>query len=225
MAKDTSKELIIEKDPKSSISEAIKTIRTNLQFASVDGKCRHILVTSAEEGDGKSFIAANLAASFAQLGQRVLIVDCDMRKGRQHEIFGVGELGLSNLLIDDIKNFKSHVKETNIKKLSLLPRGIVPPNPNELILSLKMKNLVDYLGRMYDLVIWDGAPLVGLNDSLLMADLVDKIVLVCSYKKTHMESLEAAKKLLDTKFSKKIAGVVVNKMPIQNKYYYNERYY
>ena len=98
------RELIVDRDPKSALSESIKNIRTNLQFSSVDGKIKNILITSSTSGEGKSFVTANLAIAFAKLGNKVLVVDCDMRLGRQHEIFGLSNsVGLSNLLIDEIE--------------------------------------------------------------------------------------------------------------------------
>ena len=94
-------ELIVANNPKSSIAEAIKNIRTNLQFSSVDEKVKTILITSSISGEGKSFIASNLAVAFAQAGTKVLIVDCDMRRGRQHTIFHIENIvGSSNLLTD-----------------------------------------------------------------------------------------------------------------------------
>lgn len=215
-------ELIVDRDPKSALSEAIKSIRTNIQFLSVDEYVKSILVTSSASGEGKSFISANLAIAFAKLGSKVLIVDCDMRRGRQHEIFDIpNDKGLSNLLIDDISNCIRYIKKTSIKNVYVLPRGIVPPNTSELLASEKNRQLVEILNGKFDLVIWDGVPLVGLTDSIIMANLVDKIVMVCSYKKTPMELLERSKKSLD-KFNDKIAGVIVNRMPNNgNKYYSN----
>ena len=173
-------ELIVATNPKSSIAEAIKTIRTNLQFSSVDDKVKSILVTSSFSGEGKSFVTANLAVAFAQAGTKVLIVDCDLRRGRQHNIFHVENLeGLSNLLIDDVeKKYKHYIKKTRYENIYVLPMGIVPPNPSELLASDKNKQLVEILAKNYDLVIYDGVPVGGLTDSIIMADLVDKIVIV-----------------------------------------------
>ncbi len=214
--------------PKSSVSEAIKTIRTNLQFSSVDEPIKSILITSSVSGEGKSFISSNLALSFAQSGLKILLVDCDMRCGRIHTIFNLpNEKGLSNLLLDDInKKTNSYIQKTEYDNLSVLTMGIVPPNPTELLASEKNKKLTKLLEEKYDLVIYDGIPMLDLTDSLVMADLVDKIVIVSSYKQTPIELLKNAIKSLD-KFRNKIAGVVVNKMPNnKNKYnnYYN-RYY
>lgn len=217
-------ELIVASRPKSGISEAIKTIRTNLQFSSVDEPVKSILVTSSISGEGKSFVSANMAIAFAQAGNKVLLVDCDMRCGRQHNIFKIeNNKGLSNLLLDDVtKKHKSYIKNTEIENLSVLPMGIVPPNPTELLASEKNRQLFEILKEKYDLIIYDGIPVLGLTDSLIMAGLVDKIVIVCAYKQTPMEYLKNTKKSLET-FNDKIAGVVVNKMP-SSKNHYNSYY-
>ena len=219
-------ELIVATNPKSSIAEAIKTIRTNLQFSSVDDNVKSILVTSSFSGEGKSFVTANLAVAFAQAGTKVLIVDCDLRRGRQHNIFHVENLeGLSNLLIDDVeKKYKHYIKKTRYENIYVLPMGIVPPNPSELLASDKNKQLVEILAKNYDLVIYDGVPVGGLTDSIIMADLVDKIVIVSAYKQTPIELLNNTKKNLE-KFSDKIAGVVLNKYPATKDHYYSNYYY
>lgn len=219
-------ELIVATNPKSSIAEAIKTIRTNLQFSSVDDKVKSILVTSSFSGEGKSFVTANLAVAFAQAGTKVLIVDCDLRRGRQHNIFHVDNLeGLSNLLIDDVeKKYKHYIKKTRYENIYVLPMGIVPPNPSELLASDKNKQLVEILAKNYDLVIYDGVPVGVLTDSIIMADLVDKIVIVSAYKQTPIELLNNTKKNLE-KFSDKIAGVVLNKYPATKDHYYSNYYY
>lgn len=220
-------ELIVDKNPKSPISEAIKTIRTNLQFSSVDGEVKNILVTSSTAGEGKSFISSNLAVAFAKLGNKVLIVDCDLRLGRQHKIFNVSnEKGLSNLLITDVsKKYNSFIQKTDIENVSVLTRGTVPPNPSELLASEKNKQLMEVLSKKYDYIIWDCVPVMGLTDSRIMADLVDKIVIVSSYKITPMELLKNTSDSL-LNFKNKIAGVVLNGVPIKGNhyYYYSKKY-
>lgn len=218
-------ELIVEIDPKSALSESIRNIRTNLQFSSIDAPLKNILITSSTSGEGKSFISANLGVTFAQLGNKVLIVDADMRLGRQHELFGLSNsAGLSNLLIDDVEYcYFKYIQKTSIPNVSVLTRGIVPPNPSELLASNKCKQLANLLSLNYDLIIWDGVPLIGLTDSLIMANLVDKIVIVCSYKKTPLELIQNSKRTLKN-FSKKIAGVIVNKVPTTNSHYYTNKY-
>lgn len=220
-------ELIVDKNPKSPISEAIKNIRTNLQFSSVDGEVKNILVTSSAAGEGKSFISSNLAVAFAKLGHKVLIVDCDLRLGRQHKIFNVSnESGLSNLLITDVsKKYKSFIQNTDVENVSILTRGVVPPNPSELLASDKNKQLVKLLSKKFDYIIWDGVPIMGLTDSRIMADLVDKIVIVSAYKITPLELLKNTNDSLGN-FKNKIAGVVLNGVPMKgNHYYYYSKNY
>lgn len=218
-------ELIVANNPKSGVAEAIKTIRTNLLFSSVDEPVKSILMTSSSSGEGKSFISANLAVAFAQAGVKVLVVDCDLRRGRQHKIFNVdNELGLSNLLLDDVeKNYKKYIKKTKYENIYVLPMGIVPPNPSELLASEKNRQLVKILKSKYDLVIYDGVPAGGLTDSIIMADLVDKIVIVSAYKITPVEFLQNTKKAL-SQFENKIAGVVLNKFPASKDRYYSKYY-
>ena len=218
-------ELIVANNTKSSIAEAIKNIRTNLQFSSVDEKVKTILITSSISGEGKSFIASNLAVAFAQAGTKVLIVDCDMRRGRQHTIFHVENIvGLSNLLIDDVeKKYKKYIQKTRYENIYVLPMGVIPPNPSELLSSEKNKQLCKILKDNFDLVIYDGVPIGGLADSVIMADLVDKIVIVSAYKHTPMEVLQNTKKGLE-KFEDKIAGIILNKFPAQKDHYYVSYY-
>ena len=114
-AKKSRTELIVEKFPKAIISENIKSLRTNLQFTSVDRELETILITSTNAAEGKSFVSSNLAASFAQAGKRVLLVDCDLRKGRLHKIFGLtNTAGLSNLLAADLRGLSKYVKATTV---------------------------------------------------------------------------------------------------------------
>lgn len=219
------KELVVIRRPKSNISEAIKTIRTNITFSSVDKQTKSILVVSSIAGEGKSFISANLAVAFAQVGNKVLIVDCDMRKGRQHNIFGIeNKFGLSTLLLRDVKKeYKDCIRSTAIKNVSVLPMGIVPPNPSELLASEKNKQLTQILREEYDIIIYDGLPVCGLTDSIIMADLVDKIMIVSAFKQTPVELLRNTKKSLEP-FKEKICGVILNKVKSKNSHYYQGYY-
>ena len=210
-AKD-SNELVVEERPNSPTSESIRNLRTNLQFSSVDEELKSILITSSVPSDGKSFISANLAVSFAQAGKKVLIIDCDLRKGRQHNLFKVdGHKGLSNLLIGDIGTYNDYITKTNIKNLFIIPRGTLPPNPSELLNSKKNEKLIDILENRFDIVILDGAPITGLSDSLILSSLVDETVLVSSINHTPKTDLINAKKALE-KVGAKIAGSVANQV-------------
>ena len=182
-------ELIVANNPKSGVAEAIKTIRTNLLFSSIDEPVKSILMTSSMSGEGKSFVSANLAVAFAQAGV----------------------------------NYKKYIKKTRYENIYVLPMGIVPPNPSELLASAKNKQLVKLLKQKFDLVIYDGVPVGGLTDSIIMADLVDKIVIVSAYKITPVEFLANTNKALE-KFKDKIAGVILNKFPSSKDHYYSKYY-
>ena len=213
--------LIVEKKPKSVASECIRTLRTNLQFSSVDEEIKTILVTSTLPSEGKSFVSSNLAIAFAQSGKNVLLIDCDLRKGRQHKIFNLkNDQGFSNLLIGDFGD--KFVKHTKINKLSIITRGICPPNPSELLNSKKNNKFMKEIGKIYDIVIFDSAPCNGLADSLILSSQVDKVVLVSSENYTPKNELINTKKAIE-KVGGNIAGVVINNVKEKgnsNKYYY-----
>lgn len=214
-------ELIVQNDPKSNVAEALRIVRTNLQFSSVDEKLKTILVTSSVPGEGKSFISSNLAVTFAQNNSKVLLVDCDMRKGRLHKIFNLSnDKGLSNLLIDEINtDIKKYIKKTDIENLSIITMGSMPPNPSELLAAAKSKVVIQMLKNKFDYIIFDGTPVTGLTDSIIMASLVDKVVIVSSIGDINVEILENTKQALSN-VNANIAGVIANKTPLVNSNYY-----
>lgn len=216
-------EIVVDKNPKSSVAEAIRIIRTNLEFSGVDKKVRSILITSSVPGEGKSFTSTNLATAFAQNGSKVLLMDCDMRKGRLHKIFDIeNDKGLSNLLLENVEvRFNSYIRRTSIENLYFLPKGVVPPNPSELLNSPKTKVLLRTLADKFDYIILDGTPVNGLTDSLILTKYVDKTVIVTSINQTKMSELEFTKKSL-LSVGADIAGVIVNRTSdIHGSYYGN----
>ena len=218
-------EIIVDKNPKSSVAEAIRVIRTNIEFSGIDKKVHSILITSSVPSEGKSFISTNLATAFAQNGSKVLLMDCDMRKGRLHKIFGVeNERGLSNLLLENVETkFNNFIKKTNIENLYLLSKGVVPPNPSELLNSPKTKVLLRTLAERFDYIILDGTPVNGLTDSLILTKYVDKTVIVTSLNYTKTNELEFTKKSL-LSVGADIAGVIVNKTADVHGNYYGNYY-
>ena len=220
-----SKELVISTNPKGATAETIRTLRTNLQFTFVDNDVKTVMITSSIPGEGKSFVSANLAVSFGLVNTKVLLIDCDMRKGRQRELFDFEEKeGLSNLLLDDIKNYKKYIRKTKYDNVSVITAGIVPPNPSELLGSDKNLELLQKLKKEYDLLILDCPPVNAVTDTLVLTSVSDEAVIVCSYKETPMDLLVTTKKALENT-GIKIAGVVMNKMEkAKNRYYYNKYY-
>lgn len=219
-------DLILLNSPKSFFAESIKSIRTNIGFSSLDDKEVKIIVsTSPEAGDGKSLITANLAVAYAQEGKKVLLIDADLRRGRQHEIFGIINIstgGYTNLILNYNNNTRlsKYIFPTFDDNIDILPTGPTPPNPVELLGSETNKRLLNALKKKYDLILLDCAPVVGLSDSLILAALSDINILTVSVKKTKMESLKQAKKLFN-QANLKIDGVILNKVEYSRSNYYN----
>lgn len=222
-------ELIVVEKPSSSFSEEIKRLRTNLKFSTVNSDMKVIMITSSLPKEGKSFISSNLAAAFAQADERVLLIDCDLRKGRLKKIFNITSKrsgGLSNLLINKnyLEDYPKYIKKTKISNLFLISSGPFPPNPSELLAGERFEQLLDKLKESFDVIILDCPPLTGLNDSLVVASRADISVIVARYKKTSMDLLAKSKKSLDN-VGAKIAGIILNQTDIkENNYYYNEYY-
>lgn len=217
-------ELIVFSKPKSNISEDIRTIRTNLKFTANDD-AKVLLVTSSVPGEGKSFISANLAAAFAQTGEKVLLVDADLRLGRVHKIFNQSATkGFSNMLISGTsEDLPEYIKKTTIPNLYIVSRGTVPPNPSELLNSSSCKKLVNIFRENFDRVIFDGVPVNGLPDSLVLANLVDRVIIVTTIGYTSIDELNQTKKALE-QIDANIAGVVVNKTPTIKRGKYSNYY-
>ena len=223
-------ELIAYKDPKSPISEIFRTLRTNLQFMTSNKGLKTLLVTSSVPGEGKSWVSANLVSAFAQEGKKVIIVDSDMRKGRMHSIFNVEKKpGLSNYLsgvidVEDKDNILNYVKQTKVENLYVMPTGDVPPNPSELLVSERMTSLIDNLKNIFDIVIFDGTPSLIVTDALIIARQVDASLIVTAYKETKIGDVEKIKKAIEN-VGGKIAGIVINKIPMSAKKYEHSYYY
>lgn len=218
-------DLIININPKSMFSESIKSIRTNLQFSAIDKELKTILITSPSAGNGKSFVSANLAAAYGQDGKKVLIIDCDLRRGRQHEIFNVmnqTNSGYSNLIL----NFKDEVKlsryviKTSIKNIDIIPTGPTPPNPIELLASKNNADVIKELRKHYDIIILDCPPVLGISDTQVMIRHADANVVVVASGETQMELLERCKKTFETA-NGKLDGVIINNASVKGSSYYS----
>ena len=221
-------ELVMAANPKSIISEQFRTLTTNLKFSSVDKKKKTFLITSSMPSEGKSFVSANLAIALAQTGAKVLLVDCDIRKGRQHHLFQENNRkGLSDLLVDEnaLENLNEYIVKDKAKNLSVLFRGSTPPNPSELLGSEKNKTIIKELKKKYDIIIFDSAPINGgLTDSLIMSNLVDGVIIVSAYKFTPVNVLKETKEQMQ-KVNANILGVVLNKSNTKNVNKYYGHYY
>ena len=218
-------ELIVNENSKSAIAESLKSIRTNIEFIQNKKISKSILITSCNSGEGKSWIASNMAIAYAQANKNVIIIDSDMRKGRQHLIFNVdNKLGLSNCLNqiqeneDDYKIIGKYIKETEISKVHIMTIGAIPPNPSELLLSKKMEYLIKMLKNIYDIVIIDGTPCNLVSDSIPVSRITDSTVIVTESKKTKIEDLKNVKNQINNAKGT-IIGTILNKKEIKRREY------
>ena len=226
------KELVIFNDPRSPISEIFRTLRTNLQFMSQSKGSQALLVTSTNAGEGKSWVTANLAIAISQTDKKVIIIDGDMRKGRAHLIFERAQKpGLSNLLSgvnDDnekiLNELDDYIQHTNIANLDLISSGNIPPNPSELLILPQMPDLIAKLKEKYDYVIIDGTPCALVTDALILSRIVESVLVVASCKETKKKDLQRVVENLNN-VGGKIAGIILNRVPMSSKRYEKTYYY
>lgn len=212
--------IITQLRPKSPIAEQYRTIRTNIQFSTLENEIRTIVITSSGPGEGKSTTAANLAVVLAQQGKKVLLIDADLRKPTAHYTFGVkNTLGLTNVLTKQ-SVLASVVHETEIENMKLLTSGPIPPNPAELLASASMDELIQEALKEFDTIVFDTPPVLAVTDAQVLANKADGAVLVVSSGKTEKEGAVKAKDLL-VNAKAKLLGVVLNrKEQKQSEYYY-----
>ena len=218
-------ELITLSDPKSPVSEAFRTIRTNIMFSSLDAPLKKLLITSPSPNDGKSTIAANLAIVLAQAGKKVLVIDLDLRKPTVHKKFGVENIkGFTNFLLGDAKLEDIVKTVAGIPNLYILTSGPLPPNPAELLGSQKMKKILEQLKDEYDVVVIDSPPVIPVTDAALLASIVDGVVLVLSQGQTRIDVAQKAVEQLKN-VGARILGTVLNNVNTNGGSYYYYYYY
>lgn len=215
-------DMISIKNPKSQAAEAFRTLRTNIQFSSLDEDIRTIVVTSTQPGEGKSTIISNLAITMAQSGKKVVLIDCDLRKPTIHKRLGVSnQYGLTTLLSKE-KALDEVINATNISNFYILTSGPIPPNPAELLGSKKMKSLIEELKGYFDIILFDAPPVLSVTDAQVLSTYCNGVVFVAGYGEAEKLAVVRAKELI-SKVGGKIIGVVINKVPNNSKsyYYYN----
>lgn len=227
------RELIAFNEPRSPITENFKALRTNLQFMNANDNIQTILITSTLPGEGKSWTAANLAITFAQAGNKVVIVDADMRKGRQFSLFDVlPRPGLSNYLSRvvnsktpiDVEELENFIRETEIENLYVIPAGDVPPNPSELLVTQRTVDLIEKLKSIFEVIIIDTPPATLVTDSKILSRLANVSLIVATHKGTKMDNLKKVKKEIEN-VGGKVGGVILNKVPTTTKKYEGGYYY
>jgi capsular exopolysaccharide synthesis family protein len=208
----------------SNFSEAFRNIRTNVLFSSAQEGSRSVVVTSTGPGEGKSMVASNLALSLAQAGQRVLLIDGDMRKPKVHEIFDVSqEPGLSNLLVGNAKASES-VRKTSVPGLWVMGAGRIPPNPAELVGSARFRDFLASIKEHFEWVIIDSPPVMSVTDAALVAHHTAGVLFVIG---AEMTSRHAAKRALDQleQAQARFVGAVLNRVDLEHNAYYYSQYY
>lgn len=216
--------LITFNKPKSPVAEAYRTLRTNIHFSCSGTPYRTIMVTSAGPGEGKSTTLANLGVAMAQAGSRVLIVDCDLRKPVQHQVFELSnQKGLTNVLVESLR-VEDVIKDTKISNLSVLPSGPVPQNPSELLGSQKMGEFIEILKNLYDIVLFDSPPTVAVTDSALLSAQVDGVILVLRSGVAKIDMAKHAKEQIE-KANGKLIGSVLYGVKFSGADYHYYSYY
>ena len=207
-----------------NFNEAFRTVRTNVLFSSAEEGSKTLLITSTGPGEGKTTFSCNLAVSLAQTGQRVLLIDADMRKPKVHDAFGVNqEPGLSNLLVGGVKASES-VRKTKITGLWLLPAGKLPPNPAELLGSQRFKEFLLSLKEHFDTIVIDSPPVMAVADAAVIAHRTTGVVFVVGAEMTSRYAAKAALDQLENARAR-FVGAVLNRVDIEKHSYYYSQYY
>ena len=211
---------IVDKLPKSITAESYRSLRTNIQYSSIDKQVKTLVVTSSNAGEGKSAVAGNLAYTFFQSGKRVLIIDCDLRKPSLHRKFNVSnEVGLTDVLVGTSELNKVMKKIDD--NLYLLTTGTLPPNPAEIIGSNTMENFLDECKINFDYIILDTPPILPVTDSKLLAIKADATVLVVRSEISKLKHVSQAFKELG-KVNANVIGTILNDVEMRSeKLYYD----
>ena len=216
------RELIVDREPKSPVSEHFRTIRTNITYSNIDNPVKSVLFTSATPNAGKSTVAANVAIAYAQAGKNTLLIDGDLRRPTTHYTFEMQNVrGLSTAIINELP-LNEVARESGIENLDVITSGPIPPNPSELLSSKKMNLFMKAVTDHYDMVIIDSPPVLAVTDSQVLSQLTDATILVTNVEDNNRETIKDAKELME-KADANIIGVVLNNKKMDNKkdsYYY-----
>lgn len=213
-------------DGRTGLAEAFRTLRANLSFSGPPETRTLLLVTSTAPDDGKTTVVANLGGVLAQAGDRVLVVDCDLRKPTLHRMLAVpNHRGLTNVLVQRVP-LEELLLDGPVPGLKVLTSGPVPPNPAELLGSSEMSDLLGLLRENYDTVLIDTPPLLAVADAAVLAPLVDGVILVVSAWNARVDMVQEALEQLE-KARARVLGVVLNRtrIPARDYYYYYYYYY
>ncbi|HEX6290508.1 MAG TPA: CpsD/CapB family tyrosine-protein kinase [Herpetosiphonaceae bacterium] len=214
----TATQLIALRDPRSPAAEAYRALRTNIQFSSLDKPLRTILATSTAPDEGKSTTIANLAVTMAQAEQRVILVDCDLRRPSLHTMFGLpNEEGLTSLMLQE--NSRMPAQKTEVPGLLVLTSGPLPPRPADILGSKRMEAVIAQLREHADIVLFDTPPVNAVTDAAVLATKVDGVLLVFRAGATKRDRAREARRLLD-KVNANVVGVVLTDVKGEDTYSY-----
>jgi capsular exopolysaccharide synthesis family protein len=205
-------------EPASPAAEAFRTLRTNLRFLAVEQPIRSLIVTSAQAGEGKTTVAANLAVAAARSGSRVMLIGADMRKPTIHRLFGISAgRGLSDILSGEV-SFADAIRDVGVTNLRVVTSGDIPPNPTELLASGRMQAFIAQASELADLVIYDGPPLLGVADALELAPRMDASLLVVDVGNARRSAVKASAERL-AGINAHLAGLTMNRIDVDDSYY------
>jgi succinoglycan biosynthesis transport protein ExoP len=215
---DRTRDMYVHENPKSSIAECCRSLRTNILFSAADRDLKSIVVCSANQREGKTTSVIYLGTTMAQSGQRTLLIDTDMRRPRLHKSTNVAlSPGLSNLLIGD-EDYDALIKPTEVENLFILPCGPTPPNPAELLLTKRFETVLGELSRRFDRLILDSPPIQPVTDAIVLSKRVDGVILVVRASKTMRDELRRSARMIRD-IGGAIVGVIVNELDARDSYY------
>ncbi|MBI1277283.1 MAG: polysaccharide biosynthesis tyrosine autokinase [Anaerolineaceae bacterium] len=205
--------LITLTDPRTAAAEAFRSLRTNLMFSSVENPLHTLLITSTAQSDEKSIVLANLAVTFAQSGNKTILVDSDLRKPAQHEIWAIpNDRGLTTMMIEDGAMSSPPLVNTDIEGLQVLPSGPLPPNPADILSSQRMSALIGVLKARANYVLFDAPPVLAATDAALLGAKLDGVLLVVRAGHTRREHTVRAREALE-RVHVRILGAVLSNAP------------
>ncbi len=229
-------EIIVNDFPRSPVSESFRLFRTNLLYLFENDESKVVCLTSSNASEGKSWVTANIAISCAQYGKKVLVIDADLRKGRQHRIFrksnrtGFSDLLKNlrgNLTENDVSKIEEEltvkIQDTEVQNVYLLTSGPIPFNPSELLGTANIEFLLNLLKKEFDLIIIDTPPASIITDALIFANKVDYMFIVAASRKTKKELLLNTKKAIES-VGGKIPGIILNQISTERRKEYQKTY-